>query len=201
MVYQSGQVKSIFPYVHPGIKHFVLGGPADGDEAQVFHEEFPDVSIHGFEPNQGFFDYQLSHDFPGSLRQAALAEAPGKLPFYIMGEKEGRSSRLVASHTPAYEVDVVTIDSLGLNEPTVLWLDIERAELRALQGASRMLSHGLIDVVLLEVLPDTETPVVQFLRQYNIFEVERVNVHGRYDDAGRDEDYRYDGIYRRIGAP
>lgn len=195
MIYEPGQVKSIFPYVAEDIKAFVLGGPADGDEAQLFHEQFPSVAIYGFEPNLDYYRHQLAVGFPGKLEQAALSDELSENDFYLLGEGAGRSSRLAAEHAPAYRVKTLTIDSLGLDVPMALWLDIERSELKALEGAVCTFAAGLVRVVLLEILPDAEKPILEFLDRYDMVEAARVNCHDEYDDAGRTVAYRYDGIY------
>jgi FkbM family methyltransferase len=200
-VYEPGQVKSIFSHIHEDIGLFLLGGPANGNEAQVFHEQFPEVQIVGIEPNRELFFRQHTIGFPGLLLNEALSDKEGFSDFYIMGDG-GRSSRLYQpNEQPSYRVRTVTIDNLlkhlDFRGQVALWLDIERSEVLALCGAKESLANKRIDVILLEVLPQMEVPILQVLEQYDFFEFTRVNCHDETDDAGNHVAYRYDGIYCR----
>lgn len=62
-----------------------------------------------------------------------------------------------------YEIEVVSVDDLcareGVARARYLKLDVEGAELMAIQGGTRMLAGGLIDFVLIET--DFATPVTR----------------------------------------
>jgi len=202
MTYESGQVRAIFPHITKDIGVFILGGPADGDEAQLFHRQFPNVLIFGFEPNRGFFEHQISVGFPGELRSEALWDHAGTHDFYLLGEGEGRSSRLVieGEQAPAYPVKTVTIDDVlaGPNLPSkvALWIDIERSELTALHGAETSLRERRIEVVYLEAFSDNVQPIIDYLAPFGLKEVARVNCHEMINDAGTHRYNRFDIIFK-----
>ena len=185
MPYESGQVRVIFPYIRPSIKQFIVGGPADGDEAQVFHQGFPGVLITGFEPNPRTYDYQINVGFPGTLRREALWNKNGATVNFSLGDLHpndgnpyGRQGRVQSLGDIL--VPTVTLDALF--HPTdyrsiALWIDIERTELTALQGSQNLLSSGAIDVIMLEAMGDTIIDLREYLSQYGYKEVLFYNSH------------------------
>ena len=185
MIYEEDQVKVIFPYITPSINQFILGGPADGNEAQAFHEEFPNVAITGFEPNAGFYQHQLANNFPGTLRSEALLDTSGAA--YLSnqpGRQEGtvydRGSRIQSSLKDGIEVTSITLDSLFSPAPKrsiALWIDIERSELKALRGAENLLQTGAIAVILFEAMGDTLSDLHDYLSSYGYYEEKFFNYH------------------------
>lgn len=202
MIYQPGQVKPLLKYVTEDTGLFLLGGPADANEAQVFHDHFPFIPIIGVEPNRRMLRYQEQVGFPGVMIPKALFDRETVMPFYLLGEDD-RSSRLSAEQAPAYFVQTTTIDSVvrlmgqSFTGKIALWLDIERSELSALMGATYCFTHDLIQTVYLEVLPDTEESLNGLLKCYGFTQAERVNEHGSTKDVHIPMDYRYDAIYTR----
>lgn len=202
MIYEPGQVRAIFPHIRnlvgtPNeIQVFLLGGPADGNEAQLLHEEFPTVTVIGFEPNRQFLSYQQANDFPGFLSNKALWNAETTKDFFVMGE-EGRSSRVQANGTPSYQVSTTTVDLVLRHipsAPVALWIDIERAELAALQGARQCLERGQIKILYLEAFEENYSDILEFVTPYGLHEVGRVNIHQTANDAGAVHAHRFDVI-------
>lgn len=119
-------------------------------EVDVFHEEWPDVKLIGFEPNPESFQ-SLASKYPGQLVNVAVGrEDKDSIPFYIKDKHDGGSSllRVGEDKTKLKEVSVsmVRLDSaftLSLANRTVgsvlLWMDCEGTELDVLLGASRIL--------------------------------------------------------------
>lgn len=205
-IYEPGQVKSIFRHLSHDVGLFLLGGPADGNEAQVFHEHYPDVKIVGCEPNRGYFLHQSELKFPGTLLPLALWDCTTELPFYLLGEGEGRSSRLIVddpgNNRCLYQVKTTTIDRLidrflPPKKSSALWLDIERSELTALKGAEKSLSDRRISLALVEIVEENMPEMVSFLERYGLVEAERVNVHSTIDNVGTTIHNRFDAIFIR----
>ena len=189
MPYESGQVRVIYPYVHSDIKQFILGGPADGDEAQLFHRQFPKISITGFEPNKAFYQYQIGERFPGNLCKEALWSSVGEMPFYpidyedakpldeatrqsIRGAKIAENSRDL--------VPTITLDSVFFpaeERSIALWIDIERSELECLKGSQELLQSRAISVILLEAMGDTINNIRTYLELHEYQEVHFFNNH------------------------
>jgi len=158
--YETGQVRNIFPFIHRGIQQFILGGPADGDEAQLLCKEFPWIKATGFEPNLQWYEYQRSADFPGELRTEALLDVVGES--YFTEGSNLRSSRVADEGAQA--IKTVTLDSLFAPAPVgsiALWIDIEHSEMKALRGADTLLNDGSIDVLMVEAMYEEEVIAIR----------------------------------------
>ncbi|MEA2220711.1 MAG: hypothetical protein QOJ35_3337 [Solirubrobacteraceae bacterium] len=88
-----------------------------------------------------------------TLREAALAEAPGRLVLRVFDPGSGYASFAPSDAAGASEVDVevTTLDELAgdeLERVTLVKLDVEGAELRALRGASALLSGPRPDFIV-----------------------------------------------------
>ena len=167
MVYASGQVKNIFPYINFEPKWFLLGGPADGNEAQVFHEVYPDTKILGIEPNQEAFKFQTDFGFPGTLLPNALSSTNCSGRFqpntirsgWIVAQGKSPPTQTDAVDHP---VEIITLDTLdrefGPFSEAILWIDIEEAEFKALEGANKLLQEKRIRLLNIEIIePNLET--------------------------------------------
>lgn len=159
MTYNPGQVAEIYPYLARVPGWFVIGGPADADEAQCLKETYPAVQVLGIEPCEEMRDYQRSHDFPGPIVAAALRDRGGSdIQFRMLGRRS--SSEWEPSLTSAITrmVPATTLDFLdylyGPFMDAVLWLDIEGSEYLALKGAGNLLSSGRVQLVNIEALPE-----------------------------------------------
>lgn len=173
MVYQPGQVSHIFSHIDFDPEWFILGGPADGDEAQVFKEKYPRTQVIGIEPNREAYDYQTKAKFPGVLLPYALSAASGRSSFqpntirsgWVVGEGEGGPGQI---SEPEYEVDLISLDDLdskyGPFRDAVLWLDIEGQEMSALLGAARLLSEKRIRLMNLEIIEERKGATVEIDR-------------------------------------
>lgn len=199
MVYEPGQVRNIFPYLDFDPKWFILGGPADGNEAQLFKEKYQSVSVIGLEPNREAFRYQTEVGFPGVL-----------LP-YAIGDYNGRGSFLPCTirggglrDNGNYEVDVVTLDALheshGPFEDAVLWLDIEGHEMEALRGADLLLREKRIRVMNLEIIENRRGITTLFDSFASYLNDRGYEYAGHWNanalSAGPDARYRRDTVWR-----
>lgn len=131
---------------------------------------FPEATIYSFEPSPHEFE-QLSQRFAG--QQAiqpmccALSDSPGKADFIIC--QDSGSNSLLESEPPIWvdppgliakvatiQVDVTTIDDFcdqeGIDHISILKMDIQGAELMALQGAHRKLLQHDIGLIYTEIL-------------------------------------------------
>lgn len=190
-VYRPGQVGAIIPFIRsfPKIEHFLLGGPADGNEAQVFVKDFPSVKVFGFEPSKTMYEYQLRNGFPGMLLNIALWSSDQELELV---EGSGRTPRdngrtAVVREGPDSTVRSRSLDSLseqyGPFTNSVLWIDIEGSEEEALKGARALLTAKHVKLINLEahIDRDSETqplnhPIFHpFLEAFGFREVKRWN--------------------------
>ncbi len=162
LVYSSGQARALLPYWPKEAKWFVIGGPADGDEAQTLHREFPDLKCIGFEPNKELYDKQVSMDFPGELYNLALWSKSTYLDLTTpggggIGPRSSTVCRGFAEGQPiasSVSVKAVTLDQWCRDiRDVVLWLDVEGAELEVLKGATELLKRTLL--ISLESLNDS----------------------------------------------
>jgi FkbM family methyltransferase len=87
------------------------------------------------------------------LREVALAETPGRLAMRVFEAGSGYSSFVPSSAEASSEVEVqvTTLDEIAGNlarTVSLVKLDVEGAELRALRGASRLLSENRPDFII-----------------------------------------------------
>lgn len=163
--YQDGQVRRIFPLM-TGIEWFIIGGPADGNEAQLVKDNFPNVNVIGVEPNIKMYQFQLEHGFPGTILNKALWSSEKRLKFTIPN-KNNRCGSLIKyqDDDSSTEVETITLDRLsemyGPFDNCCLWLDIEDAELECLSGAEKLLSDRKIKVINIEVVEYMINNVIQ----------------------------------------
>jgi FkbM family methyltransferase len=148
-------------------KWLILGGPADGNEAQAAVKRWPGIKVVGFEPNPEAGAWQKEHGWPKDqpLLNFALSDRVGKVQIW-MPEGHLRSASIdpvryagVPDKTMK-EVQTTTLDRsdtlLGPFEECFLWLDIEGAELEALRGAERVLKESRACMISVELLPRRE---------------------------------------------
>lgn len=85
------------------------------------------------------------------LHEVALAEAPGRLAMQVFAPGSGFSSFAPAEAGTEVEVEVTTLDELAgdrVDQTSLVKIDVEGAELRALRGASRLLEHARPDFII-----------------------------------------------------
>lgn len=163
--YQDGQVRRMFPHMR-GIDWFILGGPADGNEAQLIKQEFPHVNVIGIEPNIEMYQFQLEQGFPGVILNSALWSCETRRKF-VVPNGNNRCGSLVKyqADDETIEVETATLDKLselyGPFDNCCLWLDIEDAELECLSGAEKLLSERRIKVINIEIVEYQSNTVVQ----------------------------------------
>jgi FkbM family methyltransferase len=119
-------------------EHFVDCGAADGDTVKAFMERWDQWrSITVFEPDADNFDklYASIHTTPNIwAHRRAVSDSEGWMNFTANADysshlaKEGRGS-----------VRVSTLDSMNLDRPTYIKMDIEGAELEALWGVRQLI--------------------------------------------------------------
>ncbi len=150
-VYSPGQVRHIFKWWPTNAKWFVLGGPADGDEAQVVKQTYPHVQCIGYEPNPVLHAKQRAMNFPGVLHSLALWSKPCTLELDVpidAGPRSGSVCRDMGdTQVHKHKVLTTTLDyALWLHgcEDIVLWLDCEEAELEILAGGKEFLKRTLL---------------------------------------------------------
>jgi FkbM family methyltransferase len=142
-----------------------------GETALQYRSIFPHAQIHCFEPVPDSFQ-KLSDKTAGdrriTLNQGAVGAAAGSLEIHVNRSPFTSSTLRPAKETATYidpshfeqtvthQAKVVTVDDYcaehGIDEIDVLKLDIQGAELAALNGASRMLSRAAIQLVYTEML-------------------------------------------------
>lgn len=166
-----------------GVKWFVIGGLADGDEAQTVRRKKGDhIKCFGVEANPAYFEKQQK-SFPGTVVNAALWDKDNEeLELSFLSGRPQSGSVCAPEQRPDFagcnwedyhksllraKVRSATLDRLsdihGPFDDVCLWLDIEFAELNALKGASRLLDRCLI--VNLEAFAHLSlSPIVVLLR-------------------------------------
>lgn len=174
--FADNQAEILFEYWPEGIKQFIVGGPANSNEAQTIHNKFPNVKCIGFEPNPHFVWEQNGQlKFPGKVHEYALWSEDTELTLMTPEKATARSSS-VCRPNPApdmrgeykpgssYQVQGRSLDSLseefGPFEDAVLWIDIEYAEIPCLKGAAKLLSEGKIKLINLETFSHLYLPEV-----------------------------------------
>lgn len=176
--YNSRQVEVIYPHLLRTPKWLILGGPADGNEAQCLRQRYPELRVLGVEPFQPMCDWQRAHDWPANqpLLCQALAAKPGPVVLHTLSTAP-RCGTLVPGETPRPDqqtIPGVTLDQLdkryGPFEDAILWLDIEGAEYDALCGATRLLERPgavqLINVELTDSRPEQTKQLPQFFAEH-----------------------------------
>ena len=195
MIYAENQLDKVAHLIGPEIEWFLLGGPADANEAQRLHELRPDIRIIGFEPNPVMFQIQQDRGFPGTLLPGALDryDATRNLITNPSGSdplQRQRSSSIVKfSRGESQTVVCRSLDSLskeyGPFNNSFLWIDIEGAELACLKGAQELLGHNQIRLISVEVFSDHVQSIGSLLGKFGYREILRWNHH--VDEANRRE--------------
>ena len=170
--YSKDQLKVVLPFldlVEPGWtpKSLLLGGPADGNEAQCARELWPSVSVLGVEPNRAALDWQLEEgEWPSSARiiHRALSDKDRQLTTVHVHLPSNERYLRVSSLDPAVFADfqfvregvtTATWDSLnnlfGPFDNALLWMDIEGWEYEACLGALNLIRNGAIRMINVEM--------------------------------------------------
>lgn len=166
--YSPDNLATVILHVPKGLtpKWLLLGGPADGCEAQKARIQWPSIRIIGIEPNPEAYEWQLKNGWPSDcpLLLYALADScgqdielvyePGKLrnascdPDSLKGNRGNPS----AVYRKAETISLDYLDwRYGPFEDAILWLDIEGSEYKALQGAKYLIERRAFVVMNLEM--------------------------------------------------
>jgi hypothetical protein len=190
-IYNKDQLLKIREFIEPDTKWFLLGGPADANEAQTIFKLIPEINILGCEPNPIPFELQQARGFPGILLPVALwdhdCQKIMSLPEISDLKQRNRCGSLIKYNgdETKIQVDARSLDSLsaqyGPFEKAVLWLDVEESELLSLIGAMNLLEQGRVYLINVEVFSHMEQPIKNFLSKYNFQEIHRWNMHKEGD--------------------
>lgn len=174
MTYNAGQFNEVIPFIEKPPDWLILGGPADGDEAQCARVLWPSIKVIGIEPIIDNIDWQFANGWPKDdpLLLSALGATLGNTTINVPDDKRAASCLTERPGIPQ-SVDIVSIDFLnqvyGPFTNAILWLDIEGWEYNALQGATGLFSSGEIQLVNLEILErltDHTSQIEGFFEEY-----------------------------------
>lgn len=187
--YEDRQVEHILPFCPVKVDWFVIGGPADGNEAQVFKEYYPHCQVLGFEPNPWMRDFQARNKFPGTMIPRALYSDNKLREFVIPGNdrcgslvkyptlEEGFTKRRVPCSTlRSVATQYASFDNV------VLWIDIEGSELECLKGADGLLIAKAIKVINVEVTNDNKLDITEYLKSFGYSWVDDWNTRHMSED-------------------
>jgi FkbM family methyltransferase len=150
------------------IKRFFTEHPPDwlvdvgvgmGKEAHELSELWPKLDVLGLEPNAETL-VKVAEDYPGLLLNCGVWRF--KVSMLLHQPESNPQQASVYAHYPNGRMaEFDALDSIceanGCSPDNgILWLDIEGAELEALFGAEKMLSHGCFTAINLE---ERETPL------------------------------------------
>lgn len=144
-------------------------GACVGDTVALYRRMLPKARVYAFEPFPESFAklaQRFGDDGSVVLVPTALSDQPGQAEFFT-SEHRGANSLLPrpvgkrryygarAELTGRMEVPLTTLDAFaaeaGISQVSILKLDIQGAELRALRGAAGLLAAQAIDVIYTEV--------------------------------------------------
>jgi len=143
------------------------GGAYNGDTAVKYRKLFPAAEIYCFEPSPNLFkELQATGAKLGKVHAVPLAlmDKPGQFNLFeydLSGYNSmGRCALPFVKVTNECHVSSSTIDDFctenKVEHVDILKLDIQGSELKALQGAERMLKERRISLIFTEVLFDPE---------------------------------------------
>lgn len=184
-IYNAGQFNVIIPYVLKTPKTLILGGPADGNEAQCAVKQWPDIKVYGFEPSNAMMEWQLKNGWPDSanIYRMALSDVNG-ISVMRVSDRYPRGTSLMMDR-PGKEVPVSTITLNEFDKETplrdcILWLDIEGWEYQALCGASNLFSRGdvlAVNVEIIERRTEATKQIEEFFESVNFKLAHTWNIH------------------------
>jgi FkbM family methyltransferase len=137
----------------PNAKTLYDIGVGPKSEWKSIPKKIPGIKLCGCEPHPELHK-ELLKEFPGGLLPIAIGNERGTLTLYVHKDEKQSSMFDVGSSEP-FKVEMWTLDEFDeffmFPEDIILWMDIEGSELRALQGADRLLSSGRVTAINLEV--------------------------------------------------
>jgi len=145
-------------------------GANKGGTYQMFRSLFPQGSIHAFEPDPRVFaklQAKAQGDPLAHLYQLAVSDSNAELEFHVTVASEKNSllaplppgganpSEAASAVLEKIKVRGITLDDFtaqhGIERIDLLKMDIEGAEIRALEGARDLLKRGVIGCLYLEL--------------------------------------------------
>lgn len=174
-VYNPGQARILFDVWPDEAEWFVIGGPANANEAQTIKQSYPNMKCVGFEPNISMLNAQRMLKFPGDLHQIALWKEDTTLDLKIPNGRDISSSlnrdKDFKKECTKKQVPARTLDTLekeyGPWDNIVLWLDIEDSEYEALQGAKRLFNEGKVLLCNVEIFyREKQQPILQYMEEH-----------------------------------
>lgn len=141
---------------------YIIGGYL-GREIPRLLKTYPSAHITVFEPSERYKDKlrkRFGSDDRVDIQGLAVSDETGTAPFYettlrgsgsLLKLGELAAESYAARSAESFQVSSTTLDSFCPSDARIdcLWIDVQGAELRVLQGASRTLSG--VDSVFLEV--------------------------------------------------
>jgi 2-O-methyltransferase len=161
--------RKLHRYLHvspQAVSQIVIVGAHEGAEVERMQVTYPNCRFLCFEPNphtQRLLVERFGHSQRVTLSDRALSDAPGKAQFYELGlagngsllEPEIQGWREFTQSNKdgvsMFDVDVSTLDSeaAGLAHVDLLWMDVQGAESKVLEGGPKTLQRT--KAVFLEV--------------------------------------------------
>jgi FkbM family methyltransferase len=157
----AGDVRSRLP--HFDIRTIFDVGAHIGLTAIEFSDEFPQATVHAFEPHPGNFA-RMQSNCAGKpevrFYNLGLGAEPGALPFHFDPEHP-TMARVVSNGeevTDTVAIDTVDrlCDQLGITRIDFMKIDVEGHEIPVLEGSIRMLREGRISLLKLETAIDPD---------------------------------------------
>lgn len=183
MTYNPGQFNEIIPFVQKEPDWLILGGPADGDEAQCAVKQWPDLKVIGIEPVESNRQWQLNNGWPGDLLLSNALSNIVSTEWMRLPEDPRAASLLDNRPGRDVKVETITLDLLneqhGSFKEAILWMDIEGWEYQALLGGRTLFEFKgvqIVNVEEIERLPDQAQLLQLYLTSYGFELVHTWNV-------------------------
>lgn len=137
----TSECAALLPHIS-AVDTIIQVGLGNWHEGESLLAKFPNATFFAIEPLTKFVSAAKSKGFPGKIETALAWHTSGvTLAFSNRGE---RSSALIDDRGRVTTARTITLDDAFANDPNLgekvfLWMDCEGSELRALQGASKIL--------------------------------------------------------------
>ena len=179
--YSPDNLDHVVPFLPCAPKWLLLGGPADGCEAQKARQRWRDIKIVGVEPNEEAVYWQMDHGWPTGavLVHGALHDLDGPVR---VSSPAGflRSTRVDPNGTEVLGYTWDKLDELyGPFEDAAMWLDVETHELEAVRGAIGLLERGAVVAANVEMqtrVAEKNAEIDALLRRFGFWIAHEWNV-------------------------